>query len=107
VSKRRRRRCREQDQGGGDDPKLLGAIWREMMREDMENLPSLVWRRVVATRRIDLADTRQASDLQVYLVLKELMESTGGIGSGPDAEIRVEVIDLESLVDTAVTRAFR
>lgn len=92
----------------GDDPKEVGERWRGEMREDRETLPALVWKRVFHLHRIDLADPRQASALQVYRLLYDVMDLCGTPPPGEtDAGVNVSVVELEAFVDAAVPRVFR
>lgn len=106
MSRGKRRR---KGKGDGPDPKLVGATWRGLMREDSESLPSLVWRRVFRVHRIDLADPAQADDVQVYRLMRELMEMCGGVMSEADSRdevINVSSIELEAFIDAEVPRVF-
>lgn len=84
------------------DPKILGAQWRAQMTDECESLPALVWKRVFATRQIDLSDPRQADDVQVWELLSELMTTRAAPG-----DVEVEVWELEAFVDTRVDDVFR
>lgn len=81
------------------DPAAQGEAWRVQMAPDRECLASLIWKRVFALYRIDLSDPRQATGLQVYRLLAELMADAGDV-------IDVEAIDLESCVDCRIPRVF-
>ena len=83
------------------DPKVLGAEWRAQMTDECESLPALVWKRVFATRQIDLSDPRQADDVQVWELLSELMTTRD------TANVEVQVWELEAFVDTRVDDVFR
>ena len=101
---RRRRKNRDNE----DDPKLLGRLWRSMMREDYENLFSLVWRRVYRVHRIDLADERQASDVQIYRLLRDLADRCSFVDGSPlDYPIDIQAVELETMVDQHVSEVFR
>jgi hypothetical protein len=54
-------------------PQILGACWRAQMREECESVEALVWKRVNRIFHIDLADEKQASDMQVFLLLSPLL----------------------------------
>jgi hypothetical protein len=84
-----------------DDPQVLGERWRGQMTDAQENLPSLVWRRLIATHRIDLADPKHATPLQVFRLLAELMHDH------PSDDIDVEPDELERLIDAQVERIFK
>jgi hypothetical protein len=83
------------------DPKTLGAQWRAQMTDECESLPALVWKRVFATRQIDLSDPRQADDVQVWELLSELMSTRD------TSNVEVQVWELEAFVDTRVDDVFR
>ena len=83
-----------------DDAKeALGKQWRDQMTPEQENLPKLVWMRVFAKHKIDLSCPKQATNLQIYTLLSQLMKDTGG-------EIEVEEVDLESEIDFFVPHVF-
>lgn len=105
MAKRRKKPSPPDD--GVPDPKLVGAGWRALMTEESESLPSLVWRRVFAKFRIDLADPRQATDMQIYRLLHELMQLCVLPDDGDDPGVNVSVVELETFLDPAVGRVFR
>lgn len=82
------------------DPKVLGAAWRSQMTDECESLPALVWKRVFATRQIDLADPKQADDVQVWALLAELMTTRN------PTNVEVQVWELEAFIDTRVDDVF-
>lgn len=103
-----RRRKKKRGGDGGRDPKMMGALWRQLMREDLENIFSLVWRRVHRLHGIDLKDVRQSSDIQIYDLLSELIEVLSPDGESDQFDIvNVEKIDLETLIDSRVPIVFR
>jgi len=57
-----------------DDPEQTGERWRGLMTALQENTASLVWRRVIKRFKLDLADPKQASALQVFRLLQAIME---------------------------------
>lgn len=103
-----KRKKRNADPDPGDDPKLLGELWRSQMRDDVEGLPSLAWKRVQRTQAVDMADPRQASAMQVYRVLAELMALCGAADEpGDDPGVNVSPLELEAFLDGAAARVFR
>lgn len=104
MAKRRRKRP---PRDGAPDPKLVGESWRGQMVPEAETLPALAWKRVHRLFGIDLADPRQATALQIYRLLGELMELCGTAPApGEDPGVNVSVLELETFLDPAVARVF-
>ena len=83
------------------DREAAGAKWRAEMREECESLPALVWKRVHRLYRVDLSDPMHATDLQVFHLLRDLMDTRADPGG-----VEVAVEELEAFVDSQVPRVF-
>ena len=86
------------DRSDDDDPGALGAAWRSQMQESCESVSALVWKRVHRLFGIDLSDPRQATDVQVYRLLRPL---------GEIAADHITVAQLERHIDARVPKVFR
>lgn len=83
------------------DRQAVGAQWRALMTEECESLQALVWKRVHRLHRVDLSDPAQATDLQVYHLLRDLMDTRSTVDC-----VEVAREELEAFIDSQVPRVF-
>ena len=56
-----------------DDPKILGSKWRSLMRPELESPFTIAQRRIKNKFGINLADDRELSDFEIYMIFSKWM----------------------------------